>query len=144
MAFRLPRLRPESPITSNDKPNGLFMQWWQSVVSRLETVITDLQTQTDALTGVDSSITGLQAHSNILDALAGLGTDTGLLEKTGAAAFNTHTIGTAAPTEIPNTAKADARYLRQDGTVSASAATTTHKLSVSIGGSTYYILLSNV
>jgi hypothetical protein len=35
-------------------------------------------------------------------------------------------------------------YLRSDGAVAASAATTTHKLTVSIGGATYYILLSNV
>lgn len=38
----------------------------------------------------------------------------------------------------------DNTYLRSDGTVAASAATTTHKLTVTIGGSTYYILLSNV
>lgn len=145
MAFRLPRLRSENGIVAGGKPTLLFTQWWQSVVKQIEDAITSIQTVLDALTGVEGSVTGLQAHDNILDGVVALGTDTGLIEKTGASTFEVHAIGADAPASIPTRLDADNRYLRQDGAVAVSAATpSTHKLTVTIGGATYYILLTNV
>lgn len=142
MAFRLPRLRDEQ-ITADGKPTQLYKRWWQSVITKIEDTFSSQQSIIDGLTGVEGSITGLQAQSNVLDALSDL-TGTGLVEKTGAAAFAVRDTGVATASAIPTRADADNRYLRQDGTLAASAATTTHKLSVNINGTVYHILLSNV
>lgn len=142
MAFRLPRLRDEQ-ITADGKPTQLYKRWWQSVVSKIEDTFTSQQNVIDGLTGVEGSLTGLQAHSDVLDAVSGL-TGTGLVEKTGDAAFTVRAIGVDTASAVLRRADGDTRYLRQDGTLAASAATTTHKLAVDIGGTTYHILLSNV
>lgn len=142
MAFRLPRLRDEQ-ITADGKPTQLYRRWWQSLVKQLEDAINGTEAVLDGLTGVEGSLTGLQAQSDILDAVSGL-TGTGLVEKTGAAAFTVRAIGVSSASDVLRRADGDTRYLRQDGTLAASAATTTHKLAVDIGGTTYYILLSNV
>lgn len=142
MAFRLPRLRDEQ-IVDGKPATQLFRRWWQSVVVKIEGAITSIESILDGLTGVEGSLTGLQAQSDILDAVSGL-TGTGLVEKTGAAAFTVRAIGVTSASDVLRRADGDTRYLRQDGTLSASAATTTHKLAVDIGGTTYYILLSNV
>lgn len=142
MAFRLPRLRDEQ-ITADGKPTPLFKRWWQSVVTKIEDTFTSQQNVIDGLTGVEGSLTGLQAHSDVLDAVSGL-TGTGLVEKTGDAAFTVRAIGVDTASAVLRRADGDTRYLRQDGTLAASAATTTHKLAVDIGGTTYHILLSNV
>lgn len=144
MAFRLPRLRPEFDITEGNKASGLFRQWWQSVVGSLETQIDDLTAVVDGLSGVEGSITGLQPYSTVLDGVVALGTDEGIVQKTGANAFETLPMGTGSPDAVPTTLDADARYLQSGGALTASAATTTHKLAVTISGTTYYILLSNV
>lgn len=142
MAFRLPRLRDEQ-ITADGKPTQLYKRWWQSVITKIEDTFTSQQSILDGLTGVEGSLTGLQAQSDVLDAVSAL-TGTGLVEKTGAAAFAVRDTGVGTASAVPTRADADNRYLRQDGTLAASAATTTHKLAVNIGGTTYYILLSNV
>lgn len=142
MAFRLPRLRDEQ-ITTDGRPTQLYRRWWQSLVKQLEDTITSIQSILDGLTGVEGSLTGLQAQSDILDAVADL-TGTGLVEKTGDAAFTVRDTGVGSASAIPTRADADTRYLRQDGALTASAATTTHKLAVNIGGTTYYLLVSNV
>lgn len=142
MAFRLPRLRDEQ-ITADGKPTQLYKRWWQSLVKQLEDAINGTEAVLDGLTGVEGSLTGLQAQSDVLDALSDL-TGTGLVEKTGAAAFAVRDTGVATASAIPTRADADNRYLRQDGTLTASAATTTHKLAVNINGTVYHILLSNV
>jgi len=142
MAFRLPRLRDEQ-ITADGKPTQLYRRWWQSLVKQLEDAINGTEAVLDGLTGVEGSLTGLQAQSDVLDAVAAL-TGTGLVEKTGDAAFSVRAIGVDTASAVLRRADGDTRYLRQDGTLAASAATTTHKLAVDIGGTTYYILLSNV
>lgn len=142
MAFRLPRLRDEQ-ITADGKPTQLYKRWWQSVITKIEDTFSSLESTVDGLTGVEGSLTGLQAHSDVLDAVSDL-TGTGLVEKTGDAAFSVRAIGVDTASAVLRRADGDTRYLRQDGTLAASAATTTHKLAVDIGGTTYYILLSNV
>lgn len=142
MAFRLPRLRDEQ-ITADGKPTQLYRRWWQSLVKQLEDAINGTEAVLDGLTGVEGSLTGLQAQSDVLDAVAAL-TGTGLVEKTGDAAFSVRAIGVDTASAVLRRADGDTRYLRQDGTLAASAATTTHKLAVDIGGTTYHILLSNV
>lgn len=142
MAFRLPRLRDEQ-ITTDGRPTQLYRRWWQSLVKQLEDAINGTEAVLDGLTGVEGSLTGLQAQSDVLDAVSAL-TGTGLVEKTGAAAFAVRDTGVGSASAIPSRADADARFLRKDGTLAASAATTTHKLAVDIGGTTYYILISNV
>jgi len=144
MAFRLPRLRPEFDITEGNKASGLFRQWWQSVVGSLETQIDDLTDVVDGLSGVEGSITGLQPYSPVLDGIVDLGADTGLVRKTGASAFEVVALGVTYSDDVPTRGDADGRYLQSGGALTASAATTTHKLAVSISGTTYYILLSNV
>lgn len=142
MAFRLPRLR-DDPIVTEGKPTFLFKRWWQSVVSDIETAITSIEAILNGLTGVEGSLTGLQAQADILDNLSDV-TGTGLLEKTGSAALDIRGIGTADPANVLTMLDSDNRYLKSTGTLAASAATTTHKLTVVIGGTTYHILLSNV
>ena len=142
MAFRLPRLR-DDPIVTEGKPTFLFKRWWQSVVSDIETAIASIEAILNGLTGVEGSLTGLQAQADILDNLSDV-EGTGLLEKTGASALDVRGIGASDPSFVLTRFDSDARYLRQDGALTASAATTTHKLAVDIGGTTYYILLSNV
>lgn len=142
MAFRLPRLR-DDPIVTEGKPTFLFKRWWQSVVSDIETAITSIEAILNGLTGVEGSLTGLQAQADILDNLSDV-EGTGLLEKTGSAALDIRGIGTADPANVLTMLDSDNRYLKSTGTLAASAATTTHKLAVVIGGTTYHILLSNV
>lgn len=142
MAFRLPRLRDEQ-ITADGKPTQLYRRWWQSLVKQLEDAINGTEAVLDGLTGVEGSLTGLQAQSDVLDAVAAL-TGTGLVEKTGDAAFSVRAIGVDTASAVLRRADGDTRYLRQDGTLAASAATTTHKLAVDINGTVYHILLSNV
>ena len=142
MAFRLPRLRDEQ-IVEGKPATILFRRWWQSVVTKIEDAVSSIESILDGLTGVEGSLTGLQAQSDILDAVSDL-TGTGLVEKTGAAAFTVRAIGVDTASAVIRRADGDTRYLRQDGTLAASASTTTHKLAVDIGGTTYYILLSNV
>lgn len=142
MAFRLPRLR-DDPIVNDGKPTFLFKRWWQSVVSDIENAIASIEAILNGLTGVEGSLTGLQAQADILDNLSDV-TGTGLLEKTGATALAIREIGTADPANVLTMLDSDNRYLKSTGTLAASAATTTHKLAVNIGGTTYYILLSNV
>lgn len=142
MAFRLPRLR-DDPIVTEGKPTFLFKRWWQSVVSDIETAIASIEAILNGLTGVEGSLTGLQAQADILDNLSDV-EGTGLLEKTGSAALDIRGIGTADPANVLTMLDSDNRYLKSTGTLAASAATTTHKLAVNIGGTTYYILLSNV
>ena len=142
MAFRLPRLR-DDPIVNDGKPTFLFKRWWQSVVSDIETAIASIEAILNGLTGVEGSLTGLQAQADILDNLSDV-EGTGLLEKTGSAALDIRGIGTADPANVLTMLDSDNRYLKSTGTLAASAATTTHKLTVVIGGTTYHILLSNV
>jgi hypothetical protein len=142
MAFRLPRLR-DDPIVNDGKPTFLFKRWWQSVVSDIENAIASIEAILNGLTGVEGSLTGLQAQADILDNLSDV-EGTGLLEKTGSAALDIRGIGTADPANVLTMLDSDNRYLKSTGTLAASAATTTHKLAVNIGGTTYYILLSNV
>ena len=142
MAFRLPRLR-DDPIVNDGKPTFLFKRWWQSVVSDIETAIASIEAILNGLTGVEGSLTGLQAQADILDNLSDV-EGTGLLAKTGSAALDIRGIGTADPANVLTMLDSDNRYLKSTGTLAASAATTTHKLAVNIGGTTYYILLSNV
>lgn len=142
MAFRLPRLR-DDPIVNDGKPTFLFKRWWQSVVSDIENAIASIEAILNGLTGVEGSLTGLQAQADILDNLSDV-EGTGLLEKTGSAALDIRGIGTADPANVLTMLDSDNRYLKSTGTLAASAATTTHKLAVVIGGTTYYILLSNV
>lgn len=141
MAFRLPRLRTE-PIVEGMPATPWYRRIWQSLVEDIEANNTSITNILDALTGVEGSVTGLQAHSAILDAVSDL-TGTGVVEKTGDAAFAVRSIGAGTASGVMTRLDSDNRYLRQDGTLSASAATTTHKLAVNIGGTTYYILLSN-
>ncbi len=142
MAFRLPRLR-DDPIVNDGKPTFLFKRWWQSVVSDIENAIASIEAILNGLTGVEGSLTGLQAQADILDNLSDV-EGTGLLEKTGSAALDIRGIGTADPANVLTMLDSENRYLKSPGTLAASAATTTHKLAVNIGGTTYYILLSNV
>ena len=142
MAFRLPRLR-DDPIVNDGKPTFLFKRWWQSVVSDIENAIASIEAILNGLTGVEGSLTGLQAQADILDNLSDV-EGTGLLEKTGSAALDIRGIGTADPANVLTMLDSDNRYLKSTGTLAASAATTPHKLAVVIGGTTYYILLSNV
>lgn len=142
MAFRLPRLRDEQ-IVEGKAGTPLFRRWWESVVKKIEDAVTRIEAILDGLTGVEGSLTGLQAQADILDNIADV-TGTGLLEKTGTSAIEVRAVGVAAATDVPTRLDADNRYLRQDGTLAASAATTTHKLQVNINGATYYVLLSNV
>lgn len=142
MAFRLPRLR-DDPIVNDGKPTFLFKRWWQSVVSDIENAIASIEAILNGLTGVEGSLTGLQAQADILDNLSDV-EGTGLLEKTGSAALDIRGIGTADPANVLTMLDSDNRYLKSTGTLAASAATTTHKLTVVIGGTTYHILLSNV
>lgn len=142
MAFRLPRLRDEQ-IVEGKAGTPLFRRWWASVVKQIEDAVSGLESIIDGLTGVEGSLTGLQAQADILDNISDV-SGTGLIEKTGASAVAVRGIGVSGGNSLPTRADCDTRYLRQDGTLSASAATTTHKLQVSIGGTTYYILLSNV
>lgn len=142
MAFRLPRLRDEKLI-AGERPTFLFKKWWQSVVETIESAITRIEAILDTLTGIEGSVTGVQEQADILDNLAGLD-GAGLIEKTGTSAVTVRGIGPSDPANFLTRLDSDNRYLRSDGTVAASSATTTHKLQVSIGGVTYYILLSNV
>ncbi len=142
MAFRLPRLREEK-IVGDNPATPLFRRWWESVVKKIEDSINSIQTILDGLTGVEGSITGLQAQADILDNISDL-SGTGLLEKTGDSATAIRAIGVGSASAIPTRLDADNRYLRQEWALSASAATTSHKLEVTIGGSVYYILLSDV
>lgn len=142
MAFRLPRLR-DDPIVNDGKPTFLFKRWWQSVVSDIENAIASIEAILNGLTGVEGSLTGLQAQADILDNLSDV-EGTGLLEKTGSAALDIRGIGTADPANVLTMLDSDNRYLKSTGTLAASAATTTHKLTVVIGGTSYHILLSNV
>lgn len=142
MAFRLPRLRDEQ-IVEGKSGTPLFRRWWSSVVGQIEDAVTSLENIIDGLTGVEGSLTGLQAQADILDNISDA-TGRGLIEKTGDSAIEIRGIGTDDPAYIPTLLDCDDRYLLSGGTLSASSATTTHKLRVSVGGATYYILLSNV
>lgn len=142
MAFRLPRLRDEQ-IVEGKSGTPLFRRWWSSVVGQIEDAVTSLENIIDGLTGVEGSLTGLQAQADILDNISDA-TGTGLIEKTGINAVEIRGIGATDPAFVPTVLDCDNRYLAKTGTLSASAATTTHKLRVTIGGSVYYILLSNV
>lgn len=142
MSFRLPRLRDDI-ITEGNLASRWFRRIWQSLVEDIEANNTAIVTVLDALTGVDSSITGLQPQDDTLDALAALDSTAGLVEQTGADAFTKRAIGVGTAAAIPTRADCDTRYMKQ-GTVSASSATVTHSVPVNINGTTYYIILSNV
>lgn len=145
MAIKLPRLQSIEPIVKGDgKPNMTMQQKWQTLAETIEANFDAVQAVLDALSGVSGSITGLQGYDATLTALAGLSASAGLLEQTGADVFVKRSIGTTNASDIPTRLDADNRYLKSGGTLTASAATTTHKVGVVIGGVQYYILLSNV
>ena len=144
MALKLPRLQSIEPVVKGDgKPTVPMQQKWQKLAETVEGNFETVEAVLDALTGVEGSVTGLQARSTILDNLSAV-TGTGLIEKTGTSALAVRGIGAAAPANVLTMLDSDNRYLKSTGTVAASAATTTHKLAVVIGGVTYHILLSNV
>lgn len=141
MAFRLPRLRDEQ-ITADGKPTQLYRRWWQSLVKQLEDAINGTEAVLDGLTGVEGSLTGLQAQSDVLDAVAGL-TGTGLVEKTGDAAFTVRDTGVGTASAIPTRADNDDRYIRKTGTEAVSTATITRTVPVLIDGTVRYLMLSD-
>lgn len=144
MALKLPRLQSIEPVVRGDgKPTVPMQQKWQKLAETVEGNFDAVEVVLDALTGVEGSVTGLQARSTILDNLSAV-TGMGLIEKTGTSALAVRGIGAAAPANVLTMLDSDNRYLKSTGTVVASAASITHKLPVVIGGVTYHILLSNV
>lgn len=145
MAIKLPRLQSVEPLVKADgKPNMTLQQKWQKLAETVESNFDSVEAVLDALSGVSGSITGLQGYDNTLTALAGLNASVGLIEQTGADVFTKRAIGATNASDIPTRLDTDNRYLKSGGPLAASAATTTHKLAVTIGGTVYYILLSNV
>ena len=145
MALKLPRLQSiEAVVKGDGKPTLTMQQKWQKLAETIEANFDTIEDLIDALSGVSGSITGLQGYDNTLTALAGLDASVGLIEQTGADVFTKRAIGATNASDIPTRLDADNRYLKSGGTLAASAATTTHKLAVTISGTVYYILLSNV
>ena len=121
--MRLPRLRDEA-IVDGKPASKLFQRWWQSVVEQIEGTFTSIENVLDALTGVDGSLTGLQAQADILDSVAGL-TGNGLMEKTGDVTAAIREIGTGSAEAIPSRADADSRYNRLGQGLNTSTRTVT-------------------
>lgn len=145
MAYRLPRLRDNDPFTADKKPpSPLFVRWFNSVVNSLETSVAALDTTVAILNGGESTIYGVQPLDATLTALATLDGTPGLVEQIASNEYTSRGIGDATASDVPTRATADARYLQQGGALTASAATTTHKLAVDIGGVQYFLLISNV
>jgi hypothetical protein len=146
VSFRLARLRKGDRIADQGGAvHELFARWWGTLVGRLESQIDDFAEAIGTLNGTGGAIYSVQPHDETLDALAELDATPGLVEQLAADQMTIRAIGTANGSAIPTLADADGRYLASGGAVTASAATTTHKLAVTIPGSgTYYILLSDV
>lgn len=132
--MRLPRLRDEA-IVDGKPASKLFQRWWQSVVEQIEGTFTSIENVLDALTGVDGSLTGLQAQADILDSVAGL-TGNGLMEKTGDVTAAIREIGTGSAEAIPSRADADSRYNRLGQGLNLGIRTVTTSASVSIRDAT--------
>lgn len=145
MAIKLPRLQSVEPLMKADgKPNMVLQQKWQKLAETVEDNFVAVEAVLDALSGVKGSVTGLQGYDATLTALAGLNATAGLVEQTGTDVFTKRLIGATNASDIPTRLDCDNRFLKSGGTIAASAATTTHKLAVTISGTVYYILLSNV
>lgn len=132
--MRLPRLRDEA-IVDGKPASKLFQRWWQSVVEQIEGTFTSIENVLDALTGVDGSLTGLQAQADILDSVAGL-TGNGLMEKTGDGVASLRELGVGDPTALPTRDDADARYNRIGQGLNLGIRTVTTSASVSIRDAT--------
>ena len=109
---------------------------------KIEDAVNSTEAVLDGLTGVEGSLTGLQAQSDVLDAVAGL-TGTGLVEKTGDAAFTVRDTGVGTASAIPTRADNDDRYIRKTGTEAVSTATITRTVPVLIDGTVRYLMLSD-
>lgn len=121
MAFRLPRLPRNQPITQKDFPTSIYQRWWQSVVEGIEAVISDLSTVVAGLSDAVADIAANEAEIAAVDAakqdadatltaLAGLDASTGLVEQTGADTFTKRALGVAAATDVLTRADGDGRY----------------------------------
>lgn len=135
--MRLPRLRDEA-IVDGKPASKLFQRWWQSVVEQIEGTFASIENILDALTGVDGSLTGLQAQSDLLDSVSDL-TGTGLIEKNGLSTASIRELGTGSAEAVPTRADADARYNRVGQGLNTGIRTVTASAVVSIRDGTVLV-----
>lgn len=151
----MPRLPQDAEIVeASRRPTFKFQRWWQSVVSKIETTISDLTAAVVRLTAAEGSITTLDAtltdHIEAADPHPQYVT-----HEEGAAAYQPLDSDLSEIAALATTAfgrgvltSADAASLRSQAgigsTPTGSSQTATHAISIDLGGTTYWILLSNV
>lgn len=70
MAFRLPRLRDDRPLVApqTGKPNLVFIQWWQSVVEKIEGIVSDITATIERISTVEVDLTEIQTRNLVAGA----------------------------------------------------------------------------
>jgi hypothetical protein len=156
MALKLPKLLRSEPIIEGVFPSLSFHKWWQKVTTEIENqeemqnqIITDLQEAQEALEATQQELVTTQAElaqaqTDLADAQADIVTAfDSILAVADALNGFAPLAGATFTGAVDVQAALSCDSLRIDQVPSASTATTTHKVPISLNGITFYILLSN-